>query len=156
MKWMKTHEPELEENYVEIHYREMDAEVENVIACLQPCEGLMGRRDKETRLLKPADVYYCEIVDRKCYAYLEQEVWNIEEGLQELIEKYGNRGFVRISKSMLVNLYRIDRLVADLNMRVKIVLENGEVVILNRSYRNQFYDRLKNAGMEERKHATYS
>lgn len=41
-------------------------------------------------------------------------------------------------------------------MRVKIVLENGEVVILNRSYRNQFYDRLKNAGMEERKHATYS
>lgn len=153
MKWIKTYEPEINENYVEIHYREEDEEVERIINYLQLKTALMGKKDGETKLLNPADVYYFEIVERRCYAYLEQEVWNVGEGLQELVNQYGKQGFVRISKSMLVNLYKIDRLVADLNMRIQIVLENGETIMLNRSYRKEFYERLKKERMEGKENA---
>lgn len=32
MKWIKTHEPKLLENYLEIHYGELDKETQDVIA----------------------------------------------------------------------------------------------------------------------------
>ncbi len=89
------------------------------------------------------DIFYCEIVDRKCFAYLEQEVWILEPGLQEILSAYEAAGFVRIGKSMIVNIHKVDRMESDLNMRVRLYLENGETVILNRSYRQDFYTRLK-------------
>lgn len=155
MKWIKTYEPELKENYVEIHYHTVNQEVENFMELFQPRKELVGKKETEIRLIKPSELYYCEIVDRKCFAYLKDEVWSLEEGLQALCERYQKDGFVRISKSMLVNVYKIERLSANLNMRTQLFLENGEIVILNRGYRNEFF-RTLNMLRLEREYADYS
>lgn len=107
MKWIKTQEPKLKENYLEIHYSNMNKETQDIITYLESKNVLMGRNEKESRLIKPSEIYYCEIVDRKCYAYLKEEIYNLEEGLAELTERYEMHGFVRISKSMVVNLYKV-------------------------------------------------
>ncbi|MBQ7767053.1 MAG: LytTR family transcriptional regulator DNA-binding domain-containing protein [Lachnospiraceae bacterium] len=52
-------------------------------------------------------------------------------------------GFARNNKSMLVNIYHIKELKAQVNMRVNIVLDNGEQIVLNRSYKNEFYKYLE-------------
>lgn len=148
MKWIKTHEPKLNENYLEIHYGNMNKETEDMIAYLESKNVLIGKNETESCLIKPAEIYYCEIVDRKCYAYLKDEVWNLEEGLSELTERYEMHGFVRISKSMVVNIYKVKQIVADLNMRVKLILLNEETIVMNRSYRNDFFKQLKYIRME--------
>ncbi len=74
MKWIKTHEPKLRENYLEIHYGNLDKETQDMIAYLESKNALMGRKETESRLIQPEEIYYCEIVDRKCYAYLKEEV----------------------------------------------------------------------------------
>lgn len=103
----------------------------------------MGRNETESRLIKPDEIYYIEIVDRRCYAYLKEEVWKLEEGLFELTKRYEAHGFVRISKSMVVNIYKVKQLKADFNMRMNLVLLNEETIVMNRSYRNDFFRKLK-------------
>ena len=151
MKWIKTHEPKLKENYFEIHYGSMNKETEDIITYLESKNVLMGRNEGESRLIQPGEVYYCETVDRKCYAYLKDEVWKLEEGLVELTERYEMYGFVRISKSMLVNVHKVRQIETDLNMRMKLVLRNDETIVMSRSYRNEFFQKLKSIRMEERK-----
>lgn len=149
MKWIKTHEPKLRENYLEIHYGNLDKETQDMIAYLESKNVLMGRKETESRLIQPDEIYYCEIVDRKCYAYLKEEVWKLEEGLAKLIERYEMHGFVRISKSMVVNIFKVKQIRADFNMRMNLVLLNGETVVMSRSYRNDFFRKLKNIRMGE-------
>ena len=148
MKWIKTYEPKLVENYLEIHYGDINKETQDMIAYLESTNVLMGREENESRLIKPEEVYYCEIVDRKCYAYLKEEVWRLEEGLAELTERYEMYGFVRISKSMVVNIHKVKQIEADLNMRMKLVLFNKETIVMNRNYRNDFFQKLKSIRME--------
>ncbi|MDE6529287.1 MAG: LytTR family transcriptional regulator DNA-binding domain-containing protein [Lachnospiraceae bacterium] len=149
MKWIKTHEPKLRENYLEIHYGNLNKETQDMIAYLESKNVLMGRKESESRLIQPEEIYYCEIVDRKCYAYLKEEVWKLEEGLAKLTERYEMQGFVRISKSMVVNIFKVKQIQADFNMRMNLVLLNGETVVMSRSYRNDFFRKLKNIRMEE-------
>ena len=66
----------------------------------------------------------------------------IKEALRDFIEDYADAGFARISKSSVVNIYKIKKLQGDLNMRVIIFLKNDEKLIMNRSYKREFYERL--------------
>ena len=150
MKWIKTHEPKLRENYLEIHYSNLNKETQDIITYLESKSVLMGRNKTESRLIKPDEIYYIEIVDRKCYAYLKKEVWQLEEGLAELTDRYEMHGFVRVSKSMVVNIYKVKEIKADFNMRMNLVLLNEETIVMNRSYRNDFFKKLKAIRMEGR------
>lgn len=148
MKWIKTQEPKLKENYLEIHYSKLNQETQDIITYLESKNVLMGRNEAESRLIKPGEVYYCEVVDRKCYAYLKEEVWKLEEGLAELAERYEMHGYVRISKSMIVNVHKVKQIEADFNMRMKLILLNEETIVMNRSYRDDFFRKLKSIRME--------
>ena len=39
---------------------------------------------------------------------------------------------------MIVNLYKVDQVKTDLNMRLKLLMDNGETLILNRTYKKNF------------------
>ena len=102
-------------------------------------DGDHGKNEQGEKLITVSEIYYCEIVDRKCFAYLEKEVYQIDYGLQQFLDAFHGQGMVRISKSMCVNVFFISRIQADFNMRAKLILKNGETLQLNRSYKNEFY-----------------
>jgi len=139
-------EPDLAENHVDLHYGKMDQETVAVRQYLSAFEGLIPGKDEETereKMLVPGEILYIEVVDRKTYAYLKDSVWRISYGLQQFMDRFGRVGFVRNNKSMLVNIYHIKELKAQMNMRVNIVMDNGEQIVLNRSYKNEFYEYLE-------------
>ncbi len=78
MKFKKTREENLTENYLELHYRTMDAEAREVERLLGSRSLLLGKRENESRLIAPEDVFYLEVVDRRLYVYLEKEVWQLD------------------------------------------------------------------------------
>ena len=59
------------------------------------------------------------------------------------MEQFSSNGFVQISKSVAVNVYHIKQFKTDLNMKMILYMENGEAVILNRAYKKNFMERLK-------------
>ncbi|BCN30377.1 LytTR family DNA-binding domain-containing protein [Anaeromicropila herbilytica] len=149
MKILKYQKLDLEENRIELYYNKIDQETENIIKIIDSYnKTLTGRNENETTWVHLSDIYYCEIIDRKCYAYLKESIWQVDISLQMLLDQFGSSGFVRISKSMVVNIHKIERLKTDLNMRVNIILDNGETVILNRTYRSQFYQYLEKTRRE--------
>ena len=143
MKLIKTKEENLEENYLELHYDKIDEETNAVLDRLRnTLKYIEGTVDDRKVNIAVTDVFYFETVDRKIYAYTKDMCVEVKEALKDIIEEFSKIGFVRISKSSVVNLYKIQKLQGDLNMRVIIYLKNGEKLIMNRTYKKEFYDNL--------------
>ena len=143
MKFIKTREENIEENYLELHYDTIDEETKAVLDRLRDTlRYVEATTEKGKVTVALTDIFYIETVDRKTFAYTKDTCIEIREALRDIIEEFENIGFVRISKSAVVNIYKIQKLQGDINMRVIIYLKNGEQLIMNRSYRNDFYDKL--------------
>lgn len=131
---------DIEESIIDIYYKDGDNETLGIIEYLNTYHYLLGKKDDVWLKLLPSDIFYCEMVDRKCYLYLEKEVVSVDFTLKDFETKYRNLGFVQISKVTLVNIYKIDFIKADFNMKLKIFMINGELVILNRAYKKSFME----------------
>ena len=141
MKLVKTREENLEENYLELHYDTIDEETNTVLERLRDTlKYIEGTCEDRKVTVTVSDIYYIETVDRKIFAYTKDMCVEVREALRDIIGEYS--GFVRISKSSVVNVYKIKKLQGDINMRVIIYLKNDEKLIMNRSYKKEFYDTL--------------
>lgn len=89
------------------------------------------------------NIYYIESVDNKVFAYLESEVYELKLKLYEFEDLYGKRYFFRCSKSVIVNLMKIEFLKPALNGRFTATLNNKEKVIISRQYVTELKKRLK-------------
>ncbi len=143
MRLIKTKEESIEENYLELHYDIIDEETNAVLDRLRDTlRYIEGTFEEKKVTIALTDIFYIETVDRKTFAYTKDMCVEVKEALRDIIEEFSNIGFVRISKSAVVNIYKIKKLQGDINMRVIIYLKNDEKLVMNRSYRNDFYDRL--------------
>lgn len=143
MKLIKTKENNLAENYLELHYDKIDEETNAVLDRLRDTlKYIEGTVDEKNVRVPVTDIYYFETVDRKIFAYTKDSCVEVKEALRDIIDEFESSGFVRISKSSVVNVYKIKKLQGDINMRVIIFLKNDEKLIMNRSYKKQFYDTL--------------
>lgn len=103
---------------------------------------LTARKNDETFLLDIADVIYIESVDRKCFIYTSDEIYESDFRLYELEQQLEEYGFVRVSKSFLIHLQKIHSLKADINRRIRITMSNGEQIMASRQYANELKKRL--------------
>lgn len=136
-------EPQAQADHIDVYYRQMNEEIQGIKDFFDADNSIVGRQDGIYRQMKPEEIYYCEIVDRKCYAYLKDEVYQIELSIQSLLEQFHTNGFVRIGKSMVANIYKVKSLKMDLNMKVQVYLKNGEILLLNRGYKKEFMEYLR-------------
>lgn len=134
----------LSENRIDVYYSEQDTEISELMNFLDAKQIIVGRKDQNIKRIFLREIYYLEIVDRHCFAYLDHEVFQIEYNLRLFLENYAASGFIQIGKSLVVNWHKIDRIKPDLNMHMHLMMENGEELILNRAYRKNFMECLKN------------
>lgn len=89
------------------------------------------------------DIYYIEAVDNKVFAYLENDVYELKSKLYELESTYVGKSFFRCSKSVIINLMKIESIKPALNGRFMAKLKNGETTIISRQYVPQLKEKLK-------------
>lgn len=132
-------QPDLIEDYAEIHYAKETPEINRIANLLTSgTKEIQGESDGTQKYLLINDIFYFESVDKKTFAYLKKSVWKVEFTLKELEEQFAGLGFVRINKSVIVNLYKIDLIKKDFEMRMLLQLENKETLIINRHYKKNF------------------
>lgn len=95
--------------------------------------GIVVSRDGSTFFCKTTQMYYIESVDKHTFVYTKDECFESRARLYELEEALGSY-FVRISKSMIVNLRKLRSVSADPSGRMDALLLNGERVIISRNY----------------------
>ena len=91
------------------------------------------------KLRFPSPTFSIEAVEKRTFACLQKEVYEVFLTLKEAEERFGSLGFVRISKSVVVNLYRVRSIKNDFEMRTLICLDNQENLVISRHYRTAFF-----------------
>lgn len=95
---------------------------------------LAAEHDGEKVFVNTADVLYFESVDDATFLYTDGAVFEIKKRLYELETALSERDFLRISKSVVVNLQRIVSLRPQLNRTILATMTNGERLVISRGY----------------------
>ena len=81
-----------------------------------------------------SDIFYIESVDNKTFIYCKNREYETKQKLYELEEILREKHFLRVSKSVLLNLMKVSSIKPALNSRFTAVLFSGEQVIISRKY----------------------
>ena len=110
-------------------------EVREIAAFVKSRQGrLTGMKDSRQYEIAVSDIYYFESVDGKTFLYTKDQVYETSYRIYELESMLRPKNFLRVSKSMLLNLMKIRSIQSALNGRFAAVLLSGEEVIISRSY----------------------
>ena len=108
--------------------------------------SIQGRKNGQTTLIRPEELYYIESVDEKTFLYCEKEVYDCAMRLYELEQKLQTSDFFRVSKSCLMSLRHLSSFRSLMNGRMEATLENGERIEVSRHYVLPLKERLIEMG----------
>ena len=124
-----------EEELVVIRCRAVTEEVREIADFVRSRQGrLSGTADAKRYEIAVAEICYIESVDGKTFLYTGDGVFETAYRLYELEELLKAKHFLRVSKSMLVNLMKIRSIQPAFNGRFTAVLSSGEKIVISRSY----------------------
>ena len=110
---------------------------------LRYCElKFAGHDEHGISMITAADIYYFESVDKKVFAYCSQSVYEVKEKLYQVEELSEILPFMRISKSMIINLDKIRHISPMFGGRFESLLYKDEKVIISRQYVQILKDKL--------------
>lgn len=132
------------EDEIIIRYREETEQIRAVLDVLR-CEGekLYGKKDGDTVSVIPGDILYIESVDDRSFAYTACDVIRLEGSLTGIMQKLNDDRFFRCSKSMIINIDKVERLRSLSSNRIDATMEGGEHILISRTYASEFRRILK-------------
>lgn len=120
---------------LEIRCHEISDEVREIVAFVKSRQGqLTGTADDRMYEIAVSDIFYIESVDNKTFIYCKNREYETKQKLYELEEILTEKHFLRVSKSVLLNLMKVSSIKPALNSRFTAVLFSGEQVIISRKY----------------------
>lgn len=120
---------------MDIRCHEVTEEIREIVTFVKTRQGhLSGMLDGNRYEVPLPDICYIEAVDNKVFIYTRARVYETKQRLYELEEMLREKHFLRVSKSLLINLMKIKSITPALNGRFKAVLQNGEEIIISRKY----------------------
>lgn len=127
---------DIEENEVILRCKNIDNEMLHILSLLKSqSQKICVYKDKNKLiLLSPDTVYYCESVDERVFIYCKNDIYQSTFNLSELENTYSSIGFLRISKSIVINLHKIKKLKSYSSGRIETLMKNDEKIIVSRHY----------------------
>lgn len=98
-----------------------------------PTESILGYSGTDIHVLKPYDIFSIYTEEAKVFLQTDEDEFECKQKLYELEERYPTK-FVRVNKSMLVNLDRIVSIQAKVLGNSQVLLTNGSHVMVSRKY----------------------
>lgn len=124
-----------EEDEVIIRCKQMDEHILKLVYALRAGkEKLTATKGTDIVQLLPKEIYYFEAVDNKVFLYLEKDVYETKMKLYELEDRFRGTDFLRVSKSVILNLSKVKSLSPAFNGRFEATMKNGEKLIISRQY----------------------
>lgn len=120
---------------VEIRCHEVTEQVREIVTFVKSRQGkLTGVLEGKQYEISVMDVYYIEAVDNKAFLYCSRQVYETKQKLYELEEILKEKYFLRVSKSILLNLMKVKSVKPALNGRFIAILQSEEEIMISRKY----------------------
>lgn len=127
-----------------LNYKELNEEVEQVLAFMgRENRRILGWKEDEQVVIAPNELLYMESVEGKTFAYTAKEVYRLNYTLQQLELLLQGECFFRCSKSMIMNINKVAGLKSLSSNRIDATMENGEHIMISRTYASDFRKRLR-------------
>ncbi len=135
---MKVSVQEIEQNRSEqvvIQCYRITDKVNSIISFIKSTDtSLVGYENEKMVELFLTEIFYVEAVDNRVFAYTENKTYQLRVKLYEFEEASKFMRFFRCSKSMVINLMKVDSVNPIFNGRFSAKLFNGEEIIISRRY----------------------
>lgn len=126
--------PDDEESII-IRCREVDDSILKLINELKiKKEKLTVKQGEKILQINSEDIYYFESVNNKVFLYLEKNMYETKLKLYELEQRYAETDFFRVSKSVILNLSKVENFYPLFNGRFEALMQNGERIVISRQY----------------------
>jgi len=120
---------------MEIRCHEVTEQIQEIVTFVKTRQGqLTGVLEGKQYEIPVADVYYVEAVDNTVFIYEKHAVYETRQKLYELERLLHEKYFLRVSKSLIINMMKITSIKPALNGRYTAILQNGEEIIISRKY----------------------
>ena len=126
---------DIENPAVTIEYRVLTENVKRVCDFVRGIDKtILCKKGGQSYSISAGDIYYIESVDKKTFIYDKSDVYQTNLRLIELDEMLSNVGFVRVSKSTILNVETLSSVKNLANSKLEAVLTNGERICVSRKY----------------------
>ena len=131
---------DIEEPHADIHTNELTDNITKAMSILESDESsdmLAVKKGSDIALLQFSEVYMLRVEDKQVKVYTENTDYLIKKPLYQ-VEETLSSDFVRISKTTIVNLKKIERVAPSLKGMMFIQLKNGLKDNISRKYLPDF------------------
>ena len=140
-------EIDIDETYTDVSVKikapKLTQEIEKMISLIRMIDMQIAvKKNEEIFLLDIDKILYIETVERNTFVYTKDESYEIDLKLYEIEQELIEQGFIRISKSSIINLKKIHSLKADIHRKIRVTLMNGEQIVVSRMYADELRKRL--------------
>lgn len=135
-----------EEEQIIIKCRNLDDDLMKLIYQLKMRQEMLVAHDKDKdRIVRvaPSDVLYFESVDKRTFLYTRNQVLTIKQKLYQIEQTFRNSDFIRVSKSVILNVAMIKSIYPMFSGRFEAILDNGEKVSISRQYVPELKKKIK-------------
>ena len=135
MKVTVNEDSAIKEIEVIINCPKEDYMVHNMVQSLKSLNTkLLCKHGGELFQLDIDEILYIESVDNKTFIYTKAQIYETPKKLYELEKYLREYSFFRVSKSIIVNMIRVQSLRPELGARLLLTMDNEEKVIVSRQY----------------------
>ena len=127
---------DIEEPYADIHTDQLTDNITKAMSILESDDSndmLAVKKGSDIALLEFSDVFMLRVEDKQVKVYTEKSEYLIKKPLYQ-VEETLSSDFVRISKTTIVNLRKIERVAPSLKGMMFIQLKNGLKDNISRKY----------------------
>lgn len=132
---------ETDEAEVVIRGDAASAEVKNILELLtgsRSAQKMFFLKNGREYIFDAEDALYFESRSGKTFARIGKEYYEVRSRLYELETALKSRGFVRISKGVIVNVNHIASVEAEFSGNYTVNMKNGQKMVISRKYVKEF------------------
>lgn len=130
---------------VTIESPELTEDIQEVLTFIKgrDTKFLIGKEADMQHIIKPTDIHYCHTENEKVIAVTGKGSFELKERLYELEELLPTHQFIRLSKSVIANLYELSRFEASFNGTLCVHFQSGAKEYVSRTYVKDIKNALK-------------
>jgi DNA-binding LytR/AlgR family response regulator len=134
-----------EETSVTIHCQELDDSIKDLLDLLQnhKTEFIVGSKGDIQHILNPKDIHSFYSEDDSVMAVTSKGTFKVKEKLYELEKGMPANRFIRLSKSVIANLYELSHFEASFNGTLCVHFKSGAKEYVSRHYVSKIKEILK-------------
>lgn len=138
---------DIEEDVVTIECTKVNDSILHIVKYIENYDlSIFGKMNGSKYIILLNDIFYFEAVDNHVFAYTLDAVYEVNYKIQEINDNFSHTSFIQTSRTMILNIDKIEKVSTLVNGRILAVLVNKEKQIITRAYAANFKLKLLNKG----------